>query len=240
MIQEMVGNSQAGIYSLAYSLSQIMTLFNTALKNTVSPWIYRKIKDRQVEELPGVVLPTVILVACVNIFLIAFVPEAVAIFAPVKYHEAIWVIPPVAMSVYFLYLYPLFVDFEFYYEKTKNISLATLIGAGLNIILNYVCIRQFGYMAAGYTTLVCYGFYVFFHYVEMKRICKKEFPGIDVYNSRLLFLISVAFMVIGFAFLFSYQYTFLRYAMIVIVGTITLIKRKSIAKFIREIATIRK
>ena len=43
MISRLIGDSEAGIYSLAYSLSLIMTLFNSALMQTLSPWIYQKI-----------------------------------------------------------------------------------------------------------------------------------------------------------------------------------------------------
>lgn len=44
MIRDMVGKSEAGIYNLAYQISLLMTLFNTALSQTLSPWIYQKIK----------------------------------------------------------------------------------------------------------------------------------------------------------------------------------------------------
>ena len=50
-------------------------------------------------------------------------------FAPESYIDAIWVIPPIAMSVYFMFAYDLFAKFEFYYEKTKLISFATVMGA---------------------------------------------------------------------------------------------------------------
>ena len=42
MIQKMVSADAAGIYSLAYSISQIMTIFNTALLKTIEPWLYKK------------------------------------------------------------------------------------------------------------------------------------------------------------------------------------------------------
>jgi len=44
MIRNMVGSGQAGIYNLAYNISLIMTMFNTALLQTVEPWLYKKIK----------------------------------------------------------------------------------------------------------------------------------------------------------------------------------------------------
>lgn len=65
--------------------------------------------------------------------LIAFAPEAVRIFAPKSYYEAIYCIPPVAMGVLFLYSYDLFAKFVFYYERTIMIMLASIWGAILNI-----------------------------------------------------------------------------------------------------------
>ena len=42
MINDIVGASEAGIYSLAYSVSQIMIIFNSSLMQTIEPWLYKK------------------------------------------------------------------------------------------------------------------------------------------------------------------------------------------------------
>lgn len=77
-----------------------MTIFNTALMQTLSPWIYKKIKMKKIEELALIAYITLVLIAGINIMLIAFAPEVVAVFAPAEYYDAIWVMPPVAMSVF--------------------------------------------------------------------------------------------------------------------------------------------
>mgnify|MGYP001042737912 FL=1 len=123
MISSMVGESEAGIYSLAYSLSSIMTLFNTALMQTLNPWIYKKIKEQDIKSIAPIAYLSLIIIAFVNLLLIILAPEAVAIFAPKSYYEAIWIIPPVAMSVYFMYSYDLFAKFAFYYEKTNLVMI---------------------------------------------------------------------------------------------------------------------
>ena len=163
MIENMIGSDEAGIYSLAYSISQIMILVNTAISHTLTPWIYQKIKSNKIVEIPKVVYMAMVGIALSNLAVIAVSPEVVAIFAPSSYRNAIWVIPPVAMSVLLLFSYDMFAKFEFYFEKTKLIMTASVIGAVLNIILNYFFINLFGYYAAGYTTLFCYAIYVLFH-----------------------------------------------------------------------------
>ncbi len=227
MINKYVNSSSAGIYSLAYSVSLIMTLVNNAIGQTLSPWIYKKIKYNLVDEISNVVLSSLLIVAIMNLILIAFAPEVIAIFAPKEYYEAIWIIPPVAMSVYFMFMYDIFAKFEFYFEKTKLISLATIVGAIINIVTNYIFINKYGYVAAGYTTLICYMIYAFFHYCAMKKICNEKYEGKNPYNTKIILIITVLFLMIGFAFLALYNHLILRYILISILAIIciSLIKK---------------
>lgn len=234
MIKNICGDNDAGIYSLAYSVSLIMTLFNTALMQTISPWIYQKIKDRKINEISKIAYVSLIVIAVVNILLIICAPEVIAIFAPKSYYEAIWIIPPVAMSVYFMYSYDLFAKFAFYYDKTTFIMIASVIGAALNIILNYIFINQFGYIAAGYTTLVCYIIYSVCHYLFMNIVCKKSCDGVKPYNLRYILLITVPFVIVGFAMLFTYNYLLLRYLLIAVILVCAIILRKKLKNLIRN------
>ena len=235
MIDSMVGSDEAGIYSLAYSLSQIMTIFNTALLQTIEPWLYKKIKNRKVEDMATIAYPAFVLIATVNIFLIAFSPELIAIFAPSAYYDAIWVVPPVAMSVYFMFSYSFFAVFEFYYEKTQYIAIATISGAALNIVLNYVFIKLFGYCAAGYTTLSCYILFALYHYYFMKKICKDKLGGASPYSAQKLLIITAVFCTLGFLLLFTYHNTILRYFIIILLFVIAIIKKKAIVTMARKI-----
>lgn len=238
MIEKINNVSSAGIYNLAYSISMIMTVFNSALSQTISPWMYKKIKYKQFKDIARIAYPTLILIAIVNIILIAFAPEAVKIFAPSSYYDAIWVIPPIAMSVYFMFAYDLFAKFEFYYEKTKFIAIATILCAVLNIILNYFFIDRFGYFSAGYTTLICYIFYALFHYIFMRKVCKQYCNNIQPYDTIILLKITVSFLLFGFAFLFLYNYQIIRYMVIVAFCIIIFIYRKKIINIIKNILSV--
>lgn len=240
MIGKIVGNTEAGVYSLAYSLSNIMILFNTALMQTLSPWIYQKIKSNNVKDIESVAYITLIIIATVNLCLILLAPEAVAIFAPKEYYGAIWVIPPVAMSVYFMYSYDLFAKFAFYFEKTKLIMVTSVIGAILNVLLNYVFINAFGYIAAGYTTLVCYLVYSISHYILMNRVCTTNFNGMRPYNGKKLLAITITFMIVGFCLLFTYSYPIIRYGLIFIALVIAYLERKTIIIAGSKILNLRK
>ena len=240
MINAMIGAEAAGIYSLAYSISQIMTLFNKALSQTVSPWIFQKIKGNSIGDIDKISIPLLGMIAIFNLALIAFAPEIVAIFAPSNYHEAIWVIPPIAMSVYFMFMYSLFSTVEFYFEKTKWIAAATMVGAILNIILNYLLIPVFGYCAAGYTTLVCYMVYAICHYMFMRKICDEYLSGNNVFNIGRICILTIAFGIVGFTFLMLYNNILIRYALVGLLIIMVAVFRKKIMCIANQFMGIRK
>lgn len=181
------------------------------------------------------------IVAAVNLLLIMLAPEAVRIFAPPAYYEAIYCIPPVAMSVLFMYSYDLFAKFAFYYEKTRLIMLASIGGAILNIILNYFGIKWFGYIAAAYTTLICYILYVVFYYILMTKICKYYLDDVHPYNTKLLITITIAlaFLASGFAMLLTYDHPAIRYAVIAVAAAGMVGKRRKIKDVMKKIRAVK-
>ncbi len=240
MIRNMVNESAAGIYSLAYSVSLIMSIFSQAILQTVEPWLYRKINSRQIHDIARITYSSFIIIACVNIVLIAFAPEIIAIFAPAEYYEAIWIVPPVTMSVYFIFSYTFFGVFEFYFEKRKYITIATFSGAILNVILNYLLIDTFGYMVAGYTTLFCYIIFSVFHLYFSKKLCREYLNNMQPYETRIIFFITVIFLTIGFVYLMLYDNTFLRYIFSSLLLLMLFIKRKVVISSIYRLAKIKR
>lgn len=234
MIGAMIGDKAVGIYSLAYSLSMIMLLFNTSLMQTLSPWIYQKIKENRIDDIKYVAYPALIGIAILNLILILLAPEAVAIFAPKAYYDAVWVIPPVTMSVYFMFCYDLFAKFAFYYENTILIMLTSIIGALLNVVLNYIFIIRFGYIAAGYTTLLCYMIYSFAHYMLMNSICKKNCNVNSPYDVGFLLKLTIFFLIFGHGIMITYKYWILRLLLIVVVFISMLAFRKKIIEYAKR------
>lgn len=235
MIQRMVGESGAGIYGLAYSISQIMSMVNDSINKTMSPWLYQKIRDKEYSLMPKVVYTSLVMVAIANLVLIAVAPEIVTIFAPSEYMDAIYVIPPVAMSVYVQYLYLCFAPFEFYFEKRIWTTIGTLVSAVVNVILNYIFIILFGYQAAGYTTLICYSVNSLLHYYFMRKVCKAYLDDIKPYNARILVAISFGFMAVGFLYILTYSNVLSRYGLTVLLVLIILTQRKGLLPVLKQV-----
>ena len=228
MIKQMCGNADAGVYSLAYNISMIMTMVNTSIQNTLNPWIYKKIKEKQFKEIASVSYVVLGIVALANFMLICIAPELVRVFAPPEYFEAIYVIPPVAMGCYFLFMYCLYADFELYEAKTTYMMIASVIGAGLNLLLNYIFIQQFGYIAAAYTTLICYMVYSGVHYIFMRHVCKKNLDNVHVYDMRIILGISAVFIISGILMMNLYTQIWARYLILAALVGVVYLKRKQL------------
>ena len=91
-----------------------------------------------------------------------------------------------------------------------------LVGAAAvaNVVLNFIFIHIFGYVAAGYTTLACYILYSVGHYVVSKRILVAE--GIEENLMDAGFLLACSAFLIGVSVICNllFPYRILRYAIL--------------------------
>ena len=70
---------------------------------------------------------------------------------------------PLIMVSFVLFVYNVVVDAEYYSQKTTYIMYCTLAAAMIDIVLNLFFVSRFGFVAAAYTTLTSYIFYLIFH-----------------------------------------------------------------------------
>lgn len=220
MINKICGSSDAGIYGVAYQLSMSIFIIVIAINNSFTPWVFESIRDKKYKEIRKVALELELLIGAACFGFTLFAPEFIYVLGGSKYMEAVWIVPPVTMSVLFQTLYSFFGNVEFYFEKTKIIMIASVICAAANILLNVWFISRYGFVAAGYTTLVCYMLYALVHYVFMLKICRNE--GMEnVYSGKWMWSIGFAFAALSLVVSTLYRYTFIRYALIVLGSLVT-------------------
>lgn len=162
-------------------------------------------------------------------------PELVLIFGSPKYREAVYVIPPVAASVFFIFIYNILSMPQFYYEKTQFLMAASMAAAGANVVLNFIFIRLFGYIAAGYTTLACYMLYSVGHYIVSKRILVNE--GIQENLMSPGFLVACSAFLIGASIICNliFPYRILRYAILLASAGLVFWKKELLLKTMADI-----
>lgn len=229
MISKMVGDSEAGIYSVAYSAAMVLNVVVSAVNNSFAPWIYERLKEKDYKLIGKTANLLFIGVAALLVMLIALAPETIRILAGSKYEGAVMVIPSVASSLYFIFMYQIFANIEFYFKKNKFIAYASVIGAMLNVLLNYIGIKWFGYIVAGYTTLICYIIFGIAHFYFMNKICKEFLQGVILFDSKTIFI--TAFLLVCFAvsITFLYGYVLVRYAILVAVCIVVACNRNKIS-----------
>ncbi|MCR5060498.1 MAG: oligosaccharide flippase family protein [Saccharofermentans sp.] len=235
MIDNLIDSTSAGIYGLAYSISLLLNLFINSFSHAMTPWTFTQIKKKQSHRISKIGELALIFLGIANIVFIGLVPEIVWLFAPPQYYEAIWIIPPISISLLYQFSYYLFADIELYSENTKVTSVATMIGALLNLLLNYICIKQFGYFAAAYTTLFCYFFISILHYFAMRKISNSILHEKPVYDWKRIFGIDFIFTVGAFGLMSIYNYTIIRIVVIFALLVLIFIKRNTLKTILKEI-----
>ena len=188
MIGSMVGKTEAALYAVAYNIALMMNIVINAINSSFTPFMYQTMKSKNYAPFRKTANLLVLLVGAISVMVMTAGPEFIAIIGSEEYKDAVWVIPPVAGSTFFMFLYPIFSNVEFYHDKTKYIMVASCFGAVLNIVLNYWLIPVFGYYAAGYTTLFCYIVYAFAHYFFARGLCKREGIGNQLFDIRQILL----------------------------------------------------
>lgn len=233
MITNMCGPEDTALYSMAYNIAMIVAVLWDSLNSAYSPWLGEQLHHKRYEEIKtysyGYILFFVL--CLVGVMLIA--PEILYILGDKNYIEAKYVIPPVMLGYLFMFLYSMYTNIEQFEKKTKGMAIATVLAALLNLVLNYVFIPIFGYLAAAYTTLIGYLFLFLFHYVLVRKM------GLHiVYNTK--FIVMVILVVSGGAtvILTLYQFDYIRYAVLVIyiigMGIFAYKNRKKIISFLKR------
>lgn len=235
LIGKLVGTSQAAIYAVAYQISMMMNVVTSAINSSFVPYTYKQMKAKKYDDIGKNSNFILLLVAVLCLLAMAFAPELVKIFAAPQYMDAIWIMPPTAASVFFIFLYSLYANVEFFFEKTKFIMIASIGGAAVNIGLNYLLIPHFGYYVAGYTTLICYIIFSISHYVFHKIVLKEKRVTSAVYNDKFTLVVSILLILAMFLMLFLYNHIFVRYTAIGLLLVGMLVKRSAIIKMFAKL-----
>lgn len=176
MITWLRDTSETGIYSLVYNLGMISTVITTSLDGIWVPWFTEKLRDGKRTDINTLVMDYVNLMTYAMVALILAGPEILKIFADSRYWVGISIIPPIVLANYLIFMYTLYVNTEHFHKKTTSITKNTIIAAVINLVLNYIFIPKFGYVAAAYTTLFSYLMAFILHSRYAKKIEPDLYP----------------------------------------------------------------
>lgn len=223
MISWLVNDVATAYYSVAHSVATVITIVWTAIHASLLPYTYEKCKKKDYTAVSRVVSPILTVFAGVCIALMMFAPEMVAIMATSDYMEAIYVIPPIVGGVFFLAQYFIYANVLYYHKKPRYVMYSSVTAMVLNLILNYFFVSKYGYIAAGYTTLVCYFVQATLDYLAMKKVVKEP-----VYDMKRLGKLALAVTVAAVFGGLLYKWTAVRYIIILLLAAVCFVTRKRI------------
>lgn len=236
MIDYYISTQAAAIYSVAHSAGLIMTIINNSLNSAFVPWLYDKLKTRNYDNIANVtsIISTIVLLC--NILIIWCGPEAIKILSTSQYYNSIWCLIPIAMSVFFFFIYTLFVDIEIYYEKNIYVAIASISATLLNLILNLIFIPKFGYIAAGYTTLISYFMTMIMHFIFTLRIINKKKIMINqLFDFKYLTFLSLLLIISSIIAALLYNYFFARMLVLAFIVICLFFYKNKIIEVLKEL-----
>lgn len=229
MITELVSKSAAAVYNVVANIGMIATIFWSAVNASLVPYTFENIRNKD-NNIGKVVNSLIFFYFAACIFVIIIAPEIVKILAPAKYYNGIYAVPPLTVVVFTQALYNIYANIEFYYKKTKNIAVATVIAAIINLGLNYTLIPKYSFIGASYATLVSYSILILLHYIGYKK-CEIN----NIYDDKIFLILYILLLIFSILCNFIYKFIMIRYSLIIVLLLIFVFNYKKIILIIKQI-----
>jgi len=158
----MAAKDQVAIYSACYKLSILITLFIQGFRMGAEPFFFKQAEGQNPQKVYARVMKFFVITITVMFLVVALYLDIWKYFLstdPKKlqiYWTGLKVVPILLLANMFLGIY---YNLSIWYKLThKTIAGAyiTLIGAGLTLLINFMFIPYFGYMACAWATFLCY------------------------------------------------------------------------------------
>jgi O-antigen/teichoic acid export membrane protein len=164
---------QVGIYGACYKLSLLISLFVQAFRMGAEPFFFRQSVEESAQRTYARVMKFFVITICLMFLFVALYLDIWKGFIrdPSMY-VGLKVVPILLFANMFLGIY---YNLSIWYRLSKNTragAYITLIGAAITLVINYLFIPAFGYMASAWATFFCYGSMMVISFVWGQKIYK--------------------------------------------------------------------
>ncbi|MEY6432182.1 oligosaccharide flippase family protein [Thioalkalicoccus limnaeus] len=161
--------AQLGIYSAAYKLAMLMTLFIQAFRYAAEPFFFGYAKQQDARAIYALVLNWFV-ISCVFVFLfVTLFIDVFQYFIGRDYREGLVVVPILLLANLLLGIY---INLSIWYKLTDRTLMGAavaLIGSAITVILLLWWVPRYGYLGAAWAHLVCYGSMALISYLLGRR-----------------------------------------------------------------------
>ena len=177
MLQTMVDSTSVGLYSLAYTFSNVLFTIFHSLNNSWVPFFFEDMKNGEREKVHISSVNFLELFTILAMGFILLAPEVFKIYADRDFWGGMSLIPLFAAGYYLNFLCTFPVNFEYYHQKNKVVAAITIACSLVNVGLNYVLILRFGAFGAALATTLSHLLQLTMHHVYTCHILGKgEYP----------------------------------------------------------------
>jgi len=150
--------NEVAIYSGCYKLSILITLFIQAFRMGAEPFFFKQAEGQNPQKVYARVMKFFVITITIMFLVVAMYLDIWKYFLSREiYWTGLKVVPILLLANMFLGIY---YNLSIWYKLThKTIAGAyiTLIGAAITLLINFIFIPYFGYMACAWATFFCYG-----------------------------------------------------------------------------------
>jgi len=218
--------AMVGVYSACYKLAILITISIQAFRMGAEPFFFKQAETDQGQKTYAKVMKFFVISLCVMFLSVMLYIDIWKLFIqnPAMY-VGLKVVPILLIANMFLGVY---YNLSIWYKlsnKTMAGAWITLLGACITIVINYLAIPYFGYMASAWATFFCYGTMMIMSYLWGQRVYPVPYA-----TKKLIAYFIIALMVYGINLLlhlvstnqpFNYLFaTILLFAFIVFVARI--------------------
>ncbi len=158
LLRYMDGFESAGIYSVGYKIAGVVFLLYTAFRFAWGPYMFELARNNELANrtYPRVLTPLVGFLGIAAVGLVGISPELFDWFVGESFHAGRIVLVPVSSAAIFDAMSLFFGAGMQTRDRTIYIPFVTGFAAIINILLNIWLIPQFGFIGAGWATLISY------------------------------------------------------------------------------------
>lgn len=206
IVQRFSGSVEAaksanGIYSANYKLALLIVLFIQAFRMGAEPFFFRESKSEDARKTYARVMKFFVIACCFCFLAVVLYLDIWKHFMGIRRHpeylDGLVVVPILMLSKIFLGVY---YNLSIWYKLTNRNTtgaMITLGGAAITILVNYLLIPYWGFMACAMATLLCYGFMMTVSY----RLGQRHYP-VPYAWKKLLSYVVICLLLFGMHQLF--------------------------------------
>lgn len=147
---------QVGIYSACYKLAILITLFIQAFRLGAEPFFFKQAEGVEPQKVYARVMKFFVIVVTFMFLVVSLYLDAWKIFIAPAYWAGLSVVPVLLLANIFLGIY---YNLSIWYKLTNKTSAGayiTLAGTAITVVVNFIFIPYYGFVACAWATFLCY------------------------------------------------------------------------------------